>query len=321
NRAADALGTAFGGLLGATLVVGEIAVLGLAGMLAARGEIPVGDVVVYQILFLTAMHSIQGIVSLLPEAAALRESVASLCEVLEHPAPARTGRMVKIRSIASVEFRNVSFSYPSARRPAIRNFSETFTPGQAVALLGANGAGKTTLLKLAAGALEPPTGEILVNGTPAHWIDMDSFRRRIGVVFQDNLLVSGTIIDNITLRDPALKKADVYAAAAASGLDEVVSHLPDGLDTRVGVGGQSLSGGECQRLAIARALVRKPDLLVLDEATNHLDAETRASFAKLLRQLVKDRIVLVVTHDSAIADLCDKKISCQIPEDPSYTIM
>jgi len=262
-------------------------------------------------LFMTAMQSVQGIVSLLPEAAALREAVDSLQEALAHPKARKGGR--KPGKIETIEFRNVTFAYPGGK-PVIKDFSAVFRAGRAVALVGANGTGKTTLLKLAVGALAPQSGELLVNGIPMPDMDMGDFRRRIGVVFQDSLVVSGSVRDNVTLRDPAFRAAEAEDAAAASGLTEVAEKLPSGFDTRVGTGGQSLSGGECQRLAIARALVRDPNLLVLDEATNHLDAAARAAFGRLLRKLVPGRIVLVVTHDDAVADLCDEKIFCQIPE-------
>ena len=317
NCAMDGLSVAFGALLGAILVIGEVAVLGVAGTLAAKGAIPVGDVVVYQMLFLAAMQSVQGIVSLLPETATLREGVDSLGEILAHAPPRRGGR--RIGSIESVEFRNVTFAYPgAAARPVIKDFSATFRAGKVVALVGANGTGKTTLLKLATAALEPQFGEILVNGFQIKTLDEESFRRAIGIVFQDCLLVTGSIRDNITLRDPVFSQEDIDEAVALSGLGEVVRRMPDGLDTRVGLDGRSLSGGEMQRLAIARALVRKPGLLVLDEVTNHLDADARSSFGKLLRELAQGRIVLVVSHDPALVDLCDEKIFCQIPEQPSY---
>ena len=311
NSATDSLSVAFGALLGAILVVGQVAVLGVAGTFAAKGSIPVGDVVVYQMLFMTAMQSVQGIVSLLPEAATLREAVDSMQEALAHPKARKGGR--KPGKIETIEFRKVSFAYPGGK-PVIKDFSGVFRTGRSVALVGANGTGKTTLLKIAVGALEPQSGELLVNGIPMSDMDMGDFRRRIGVVFQDSLVVSGSIRDNVTLRDPAFSEALVENAAAASGLDEVERKLPAGFDTRVGIGGQSLSGGECQRLAIARALARDPDLLVLDEATNHLDAAARAAFGRLLRKLAPERIVLVVTHDDAVADLSDEKIFCQIPE-------
>jgi len=313
NSSMDRLTVAFGALLGAILVVGEVAVLGIAGMFATKGAIPVGDVVVYQMLFLAAMQSVQGIVSLLPETATLREGVDSLEEILAHAPPRRGDRHVD--AIQSIEFRNVTFAYPSFdTRPIIKDFSATFRAGNVVALVGANGTGKTTLLKLATAALEPQSGEVLVDGQQMKTLDAYAFRRSIGVVFQDSLLVSGTVRDNITLRDPAFTDKDIAEAASQSGLDEVVKRLPNGLDTHVGLRGQSLSGGEMQRLAIARALIRKPSILVLDEVTNHLDAAARSSFGKQLRQLASGRIVLVVSHDPALIDLCDEKIFCQIPE-------
>ena len=306
----DSLVTAFGALLSAILTAGQIAVLGIAGTLAANGSIPVGDVVVYQMLFMSAMQSVQGVVSLLPGAATLREGVDSLREALSHPQERRGGRSAG--AVESLEFRNVTFAYPGGA-PVAKDFSAVFRRGRAVAFAGANGAGKTTLLKLAVGALEPQSGEVLVNGIPLKELDAAEFRRAIGVVFQDSLVVSGTVRDNVTLRDPAFGPADVEAAAAESGLAEVAEKLPAGYDTAVGDGGQALSGGERQRLAIARALVRKPGILVLDEATNHLDAQARAAFGGLLRRISKDRIVLVVTHDDATAGVCDEKIFCQIP--------
>ena len=318
NCAMDRLTVAFGALLGAILVVGEVTVLGIAGMLAAKGSIPVGDVVVYQMLFLAAMQSVQGIVSLLPETATLREGIDSLGEILNRAPPRRCGH--RLGSIESIEFRNVEFAYPgSDARPVIEDFSGTFRAGKVAALVGENGSGKTTLLKLATAALEPQSGDILVNGEPMETLDACAFRRSIGIVFQDSLLVSGTVRDNITLRESSFTDKDIAEAMAQSGFDKVVKRLPDGLDTRVGLRGQSLSGGEMQRLAIARALVRKPGILVLDEVTNHLDAESRASLAKLLRKLAPGRIVLVVSHDSAITDLCDERIFCQILEKASYT--
>ena len=313
----DRLTVIFGALLGAILTGGEIAVLGVAGALAAKGAIPVGDVVVYQLLFLAAMQSIQGIVSLLPETASLREGIDSLDEIFSHPVPRRICE--NAGSVKSIEFRNVTYSYPGTKdRPVVKDFSATFRTGRIYAIVGTNGTGKTTLLKLATAALEPQSGEILVNGSPMKALDESTFRRELGIVFQDSLFVSGSVRDNITLREPSLTVDDINRAIKMSGLEDIEKRLHDGLDTRIGLLGQALSGGELQRLAIARALARNPSVLVLDEATNHLDANARASFAKLLRDLAQGRIVLIVSHDDAIINLCDEKILCQIPGSASY---
>ncbi len=162
NNATDTLSVVFGALLGAILVVGQVAILGVAGMFAAKGSIPVGDVVVYQMLFMTAMQSVQSIVTLLPEAATLREAVDSLQEALAHP-KARTGGR-KSGKIESIEFRHVTFAYPGGK-PVIKDFSEVYHAGRAVALVGSNGAGKTTLVKLAIGVYELATDRC-----PLHWL-------------------------------------------------------------------------------------------------------------------------------------------------------
>lgn len=308
NCKTDRLSIIFGSLLAAVLVIGEISVLAIAGAFASRGEIPVGDVVAYQMLFLVAIQSIQGIVSLLPEASTLIEAINSLNEILAY-SPRNKGSET-IKSIKSIEFRNTTFAYPNGNS-VINSFSTTLRAGTSTAIIGANGSGKTTLLKLAIDAIEPQQGEILINNAPISLLDEESFRNSIGIVFQESLLITGTIRDNITLKDPSYNDNDIDLALKASGFDAVISRLPDGLETQVGLWGQALSGGELQRLAIARALIRNPSILVLDEVTNHLDAKARENFANLLKTLTFNRIVLLVTHDEELANSCDNKIFCQ----------
>lgn len=311
NNETDALSIHFGCLLGILLAGGEIAVLGIAGSLAAKGTIPVGDVVLYQMLFIMAIQSVEGVLSLLPEFASLREGARSLAEVLERPLP--TPGHQRIESLESLSFHHVTFAYPHAPTcPVVKDFSAVFHPGTVVGLSGMNGAGKSTLLKLTVNALEPQQGEILVNGHPFAEIDLDDFRRRLGIVFQDNLLVNGTIRDNITLRNPVFSAKDIEQALVLSGFDAVVKRFPNGLDTRIGNQIRNLSGGERQRLALARAIVRDPMVLVLDEATNHLDATSRKKVAKLITYLRPGRLILLAGHDPELDKLCDVKISCQI---------
>ena len=311
NNATDALSVRFGFLLGLLLVLGEIAVLGFASVLAAKGLIPIGDVVLYQMLFVSAIHAVQGVISLLPDLAAVREGADSLGEMLGARPPTCGHEPFDV--LRRLSFRHVTFAYPhTPERPVIKDFSATFHVDTAVGLLGANGAGKSTLLKLAVGALEPQSGEILVNGKPLAAFDPAAFRRRIGIVFQDNLIVTGTIRDNITLRHPNFSPDDVNRALALSGFDAVVKRLPDGLDTQIGNLCRSLSGGERQRLAIARAIIRNPFILVLDEATNHLDVASRKTFADLVARLRPGRLILIAGHDAETDRLCDLRISCQI---------
>ena len=329
NTATDILSIRFGFLLGLLLVCGEIAVLGSAGSLAAKGRIPVGDVVLYQMLFISAIQSIQGIIALLPDLSAIREAADSLHETLGRTQP--EDRHEQFAPLTTLTFDHVTFAYPQpllgqrtsssvANAPSklISDFSATLHAGSVVGFSGMNGVGKSTLLKLAVGALEPQKGKILFNGHPLSEINLPLFRRRIGVVFQDNLLVTGTIRDNITLRDPRFTEKDIEKALALSGFDTVVRRLPNGLDTLVGNRLRTLSGGERQRLAIARAIIRDPMILILDEATNHLDAESRQNVASLISKLRPGRLILLAGHDSELDKLCDQKICCQIAKNGSY---
>ena len=317
NDETDSLSVRFGFLLALLLVLGEIAVLAFASALAAKGRIPVGDVVLYQMLFVSAIQSAQGVISLLPDLAAVREGADSLDELLAQAPPDHGHAPANV--LEKLSFRHVTFAYPGAdNHPVINDFSADFLADSVVGLSGANGVGKSTLLKLAVNALEPQRGEILVNGHPFSEIDLPAFRRRIGVVAQDNLILTGTIRDNITLRNPGFSPDDVNRALALSGFDAVVKRLPEGLNTTVGNQVRSLSGGERQRLAIARAIIRDPFILVLDEATNHLDGESRKTFAGLVTRLRPGRLILIAGHDRELDKLCDVKISCQIPENTSY---
>lgn len=320
NDESDALSVRFGFLLGLLLVIGEVTVLGVAGIMAAKGRIPIGDVVLYQMLFITSIQSVQGVISLLPELAAVREGVDSLCESQERTSPGNGH--IRIEKFEGLRFRHVTFAYPGASdRPVIKNFSAEFRAGGIVGLSGANGVGKSTLLKLAVNALEPQHGEILINGHPFQDVDLTGFRRRIGIVSQDNLIITGTIRDNITLRNPEFTQSDIDRALSLSGFDAVVKRLPDGLDTLVGNTRRTLSGGERQRLAIARAIIRDPIILVLDEATNHLDAESRERIVRLADNLRLGRLILIAGHDAGLDRICDVKISCQISESDSYIKM
>jgi ATP-binding cassette subfamily C protein len=212
-----------------------------------------------------------------------------------------------------VECKDVTFSYPISGKPILRGLSLVVPGGAVAAVTGANGTGKTTLLKLLCGALRPDDGEILVGGVPLDSATLPAFRHRLGAVFQDNLLLSHSLLDNVTLRDPAVAPVALKAALADSGAESMVRRIPGGLRARVGNGGRVLSGGEIQKVAIARALARTPSLLVFDEVTNHLDAPSRAAFCELLESLRGRCTVLLVTHDPEVLRRCD----LEIPLEPS----
>jgi ABC-type multidrug transport system fused ATPase/permease subunit len=172
--------------------------------------------------------------------------------------------------------------------------------------MGPSGAGKTTLVELVLAIRAPTRGRILADGVPYDEIDLARLRTVIGIVLQDPLLLSGTVRENIVHGDPGAAEGDFHAAVEAAGVDGFVDELEQGYDTPVGDGGQRLSAGQRQRIAIARALIRRPRLLVLDEPTSFLDARSVRAVLDGLAAVTPRPTTLVVTHDAAVAATADR---------------
>lgn len=294
------------------LYVGEYGILAVAGYCAWKKIIPVGDVVVFQVLFLSVLTSVTGLFQLLPSWEMIRESNRSLEEMFSIPCVSEhAGAIPFTETVKTVELRRVTFHYDE-NRPLFQNYSCLLQRGVITAISGVNGSGKTTLLRLLTGYLEPQEGVVFVNGRNLKDWQLDSFRCRVSAVFQDSLLITGTIRENITLNNPKYRKSDIESALQLSGADSLVARLPDGLEHKIGVEGGGLSGGERQKIAIARALIRKPDILIFDEVTNHLDCESRLRMRSLLKQLRENTIVLMVSHDPEMLALCDNEIHLNV---------
>lgn len=290
------------------LYLGEYGILAMAGYLAWERQIPVGDVVVFQLLFLSVLNAITGLFQMLPSWEIIRESHKSLDELFVVPVVSDNSDAFPLSGpIEIVELRNISFGY-TPDRPLFQDYSCRIKRGEITAISGANGAGKTTLLRLLTGYLKPQQGEIMINGYEINHWQLESFRLRVAAVFQDTLLITGTIRDNITLMNNVYTADAITEALRLSGADVLVERLPDGVDHKIGIEGGGLSGGERQKLAVARALVRKPDILIFDEVTNHLDYESRIHIKELLLQLRGHTTVLLVSHDPEILALCDHEL-------------
>jgi ATP-binding cassette subfamily C protein len=203
-----------------------------------------------------------------------------------------------------IRFENVSFQYND--RWVLRNVSLTIPAGGITALAGASGAGKTTMVDLITVLLRPQEGEIWIDDLPLQSVDWRAWRRMIGYVPQDTLLLHDTIAHNVTLGDPVLTEADAEEALRAAGIWDFVSDLPEGLKTIVGERGGKLSGGQRQRIAIARALAHKPSVLILDEATNALDAETEAAICRTLEALRGKLTTIAISHQSPLVEVADR---------------
>jgi ATP-binding cassette subfamily B protein len=230
-----------------------------------------------------------------------RETEASLANfdaIFEIPIDPKPLDPVAVDDLRTLAFDDVRFTHATAAAPALADVSFQVRRGQTVAFVGPSGAGKTTLVKLLVGLYRPGAGRILYNGVPSDHVDLDRFRERIGFVTQDAQLFSGTIRENLLFVRPDATDAqclDVLRRAAANTL---LTRADKGLDTVIGEGGMKISGGEKQRLSIARALLRDPQLLVFDEATSSLDSLTEEEISRTMRDVAEaaDVITVLIAH-------------------------
>lgn len=204
----------------------------------------------------------------------------------------------------AVRFESVVFNYDSSI--ILDGVSLSIPAGQLSVLTGPSGSGKTTIIDLVAGLLAPSHGRILIDGTPLSDIDKNQWRRLIGYVPQDALLVNESVLYNLTLGDDGLTQEDAKNALILADAWDFVEGLEHGLDTKLGERGGRLSGGQRQRLAIARALIQRPQLLILDEATSNLDSVSEAAVVKTIQGLKGQLTLLAVSHDQAIIDIADR---------------
>lgn len=205
-----------------------------------------------------------------------------------------------------IEWRAVCVQYPNASGQAVRDVSLSVQEGESLAIIGPVGSGKSTLASLVPRLYDPTRGEVLLEGISVRRLPLDVLRKQIGYVPQETFLFSRTIADNIRLGRPDASAEEVREAANVSLLGTDEDNFPDGLDTLVGERGITLSGGQKQRVALARALLRDPSVLVLDDATSSLDAETEHALLERMRKATRNRTLLLVTHRVSSARLADR---------------
>lgn len=207
-----------------------------------------------------------------------------------------------------IEFRNVSFSFENAGADSLKNISFNLKHGETLGIIGGTGCGKTTLANLIPCFYKATEGEVLVDGINVNDYDHDLLRKRIGIVQQKAVLFSGTIRDNMRLRDENATDEEIISALKTAQAWDFVSHMHDGLDTHISQGGKNLSGGQKQRISIARALVGKPDILILDDSTSALDYATDLAFRKSLKDEFHDTSVIMISQRTTSLKNADKII-------------
>jgi ATP-binding cassette subfamily B protein len=224
--------------------------------------------------------------------------LANFQKILETPKEPRPEHPTAIGSVEKLAFKSVSFGYKSAKEKALSGISYEVIKGKTIAFVGPSGSGKTSLVKLLVGLYVPEQGEIMYNGIRHDQIDKDELRRQIGFVTQDTQLFAGTIRENLLFVNPKATDAECMDALMKAQCQNLLERAGKGLDTVIGEGGVKVSGGEKQRISIARALLRKPSILVFDEATSSLDSLTEEEISKTIRDVsaIRSHITILIAH-------------------------
>jgi ATP-binding cassette subfamily B protein len=225
-------------------------------------------------------------------------SLANYTELMQTSAEPRARSPKSLGSITSLAFDNVSFGYKSATTRALSDISYEVSSGETIAFVGPSGSGKTSLVKLLVGLYEPVSGQVLYNGVSQTEIDKEELRKQIGFVTQDTQLFSGTIRENLLFVNSTATDDECLDALHKAQCQNLLERGGKGLDTIIGEGGVKVSGGEKQRLSIARALLRKPNILIFDEATSALDSITEAEIGKTVRNISESHthITVLIAH-------------------------
>lgn len=294
--------------LSANLVTVGVVVVGVHEI--AAGRMTVGALVACSILAGRAMAPLAQVAQLVARLHQARTAYRSLDGVMrlpiERPPEARFVHRPRLRG--AIELRDVSFTYPDQKQPALAQVSFRIAAGERVGLIGRIGSGKSTIEKLVLNLFEPDAGAVLVDGIDLRQIDPADLRRNIGYVPQDPVLFSGTIRDNITIARPGADDAAMLHAAELAGVDAFVARHPMGYDRDVGERGRSLSGGQRQAVALARALLGDPPILLLDEPTSAMDSAGEGGLKARLTAELGGRTLLLVTHRGSLLSLVDRLI-------------
>ena len=249
------------------------------------------SLLIYSFFIFGPLQDLGNIINTYRETEVSLENFRAILNIPKDPKPLNP---VPVDDLTTLEFRNVSFTHQTASAPALSDISFSVERGDTIAFVGPSGAGKTTLVKLLVGLYPPKQGEILYNGFSSTVIDLDRLRERVGFVTQDTQLFSGTIRENLLFVSPGATDIECLDVMHKAAADTLLARADRGLDTVIGEGGVKVSGGEKQRLSIARALLRKPHLLVFDEATSSLDSLTEEEISRTMRDVAGDREVMTI---------------------------
>jgi len=279
-------------------MIGNSLVLYGGAVFVMRGQLTVGQFVAFLSVYIAVTQAITQMLQMLNDIMEVRVSMERIDDVFsanpEELEPQNMRRMAALKG--NIQFENVSFRYSKDGPDILQQINLKIQPGQTVALVGRSGAGKSTFANLLTKLFAPSRGTIRVDGHDIRQIHAASLRRKIGIVQQENRVFRATIQDNIAIRFPSATLEEVEAAAKLAGAYDFIAALPLGFKTMIGEGGLSLSGGQLQRIAIARALLGEPGILIFDEATSALDSESERIIQQNMDTMLKGRTCLIIAH-------------------------
>lgn len=287
-----------------------VAVVLIGVYLVQASQLSMGGIIAASMIAGRCIAPLGQVAGLLMQYHNAKTSLASIDNYMKMPVEHDKSREFIARPVVhgGIEFRNVSFSYPQAQQASLNEVSFVVEPGEKVGIIGRIGSGKTTLEKLILGLYQPSEGSILVDGVDIRQIDPIDLRRSIGHVPQDPMLFYGTLKHNLMVGAPYATEADMLYAAQIAGVDEFAAEHPKGYDMAIGERGESLSGGQRQSIAVARALIQRPPILLMDEPSSNLDNQSEALLKQRLREASITKTMILVTHRTALLELVDRLI-------------
>jgi ABC-type bacteriocin/lantibiotic exporter with double-glycine peptidase domain len=292
---------AMGGIAGVIVLIG-------GGLAVLHGSMSIGDLIAFMAVLALARGQLNWVVATLPDILNGLAAIERIDEVLEttETEPYRGGRPITLRGALSWD--RVTFGYSRDEPPVLDAVSLSVEAGETLAILGPTGAGKTTLIALLLGLYRPWSGTIRVDGIPLEEIDVRQLRRQVGAQLQEGAAIRGTVADNIVFGRPDASLHEIEQAASLAAASVFIAELPDGFATEIGDDGVRLSAGQRQRIALARALLGAPNLLMLDEPTSHLDPETADLVLDNLIGIEPRPTLLLVTHDPLVARRAHRQV-------------